>query len=148
MIGTVFLFLYWPSFNAALGEFSSEQQRAIINTLLANSTSVISACLFSRITKKYLDMIIVVNATLAGGVAMGASANLIDYPFCAMIVGFVAGMVAALGFAYMNDFFKKYLKLHDTQGVHFTHGLPGIIGGFVSTISCALAEHNFGSRYD
>lgn len=93
-------------------------------------------------------MIIVVNATLAGGVAMGASANLINYPFCAMIVGFVAGMVSALGFAYLNTFFRKYLKLHDTQGVHFSHGIPGIIGGFVSTISCALASYNFESRYD
>jgi hypothetical protein len=45
---------------------------------------------------------------------MGASAELINYPFCSMIVGFTAGMVATLGFAYMNGFFKKYLKLHDT----------------------------------
>lgn len=116
---------------------------------MANSTSVISACLISRIVKGYkLDMIILVNATLAGGTAMGASANLINYPFCSMIVGFVAGLVAALGYAFLNDCLKSKLKLHDTQGVHFTHGLPGIIGGFVSTISCALAERNFGDRYE
>jgi ammonium transporter Rh len=101
MIGTCFLFLYWPSFNAAMGTFASAQHRAIINTLLANSTSVISACLFSRIAKGgKLDMIIIVNATLAGGAAMGASADLINYPFCSMIVGFVAGGLAAIGFAY------------------------------------------------
>lgn len=93
-------------------------------------------------------MIIVVNATLAGGVAMGASANLINYPFCAMIVGFCGGMVAAIGYAHLNRWFKRYIWLHDSQGVHFTHGIPGIIGGFVSTISCALAERNFGDRYD
>ena len=114
MIGTCFLYLYWPSFNAALGEFGSTQHRAIINTLLANSTSVISACLFSRITKKYLDMIIVVNATLAGGAALGASADLINYPFCSMIIGFICGGLAALGFAYCADFFKNKLRLHDS----------------------------------
>jgi len=59
-------------------------------------------------------MIIVVNATLAGGVAMGASANLINYPFCAMIVGFTAGMVSSLGFAYAQGWCRKYLRLHDT----------------------------------
>jgi ammonium transporter Rh len=59
-------------------------------------------------------MIILLNATLAGGAAMGASADLINYPFCSMIVGFVAGGVAALGFAYANNFFRKYLKLHDS----------------------------------
>jgi ammonium transporter Rh len=114
MIGTTFLYMYWPSFNAVLGEFSSEQQRAIINTLLANSTSCITACMFSRITKKYLDMIVVINATLAGGVAIGASANLVNYPFCAMIIGFVAGMVSSLGYIYMNDFLKSKLRLHDS----------------------------------
>jgi len=79
---------------------------------------------------------------------MGASADLIDYPFCSMIVGFVAGSVAALGFAYAQPFFMKYLKLHDSQGIQYIHGWSGIIGGFVSTISCALAERNFGTRYD
>lgn len=59
-------------------------------------------------------MIIVVNATLAGGAAMGASADLINYPFCSMIVGFVAGSVAALGFAYAQPFLVKYLRIHDS----------------------------------
>ena len=147
MIGTCFLYLYWPSFNAALGEFGSAQHRAVINTLLANSTSVISACLFSRITKKYLDMIIIVNATLAGGAALGASADLINYPFCSMIIGFICGAIAALGFAYVAPFLQRTIKLHDTQGVQYIHGWAGIIGGFVSTISCAFAETNFGDRY-
>jgi ammonium transporter Rh len=120
MIGTLFLFMYFPSFNAAIPSingylsYASHQHRAIINTLLALSTSVVSACLFSRITKKYLDMIIVINATLAGGASMGAAANLVNWPFCAMIVGFVAGMCATFGFSYCAPFFKKYLRLHDS----------------------------------
>lgn len=93
-------------------------------------------------------MIIVVNATLAGGAAMGASADLINYPFCSMIVGFVAGGVAAIGFGVLQPFFMKYLRIHDSQGIQYVHGWGGIIGGFVSTISCALAEGNFGDRYD
>jgi len=140
--------MYWPSFNAALGEFGSQQQRAIINTILSLTTSVIAACLFSRIaSNRYLDMIIVANATLAGGSAMGAAADLINYPFCAMIVGFVTGALASIGFAFINPFMRKYLGLHDSQGVLYSHGLPGIIGGFVSTISAGLAQRNFGDRF-
>lgn len=59
-------------------------------------------------------MIIVVNATLAGGAAMGASADLINYPFCSMIVGFVSGSVAALGYSYCQPFLMKYLRIHDS----------------------------------
>lgn len=79
---------------------------------------------------------------------MGASADLINYPFCAMIVGFVAGSCAALGFGFFNSWARKALRMHDTQGVLYGHGWAGIIGGFTSTISCALAERNFGTRYN
>jgi ammonia channel protein AmtB len=104
--------------------------------------------MFSRLCTKYLDIMVVLNATLAGGAAMGAAGELINYPFCSMIVGFVAGMVACLGYAYINGFLKNYLRLHDTRGVLYGHGLAGIIGGITSVISCALAEKNFGNRYN
>jgi ammonium transporter Rh len=77
MVGTLFLFMYWPSFNAAVGN-GAQQQRVIINTLLSISTSVISACMFSRLVKGKLDIEVVLNATLAGGVAMGSAADLIN----------------------------------------------------------------------
>lgn len=114
MVGTTFLFTLWPSFNAALGTTGSQQQRAIINTVLANTSSCITACLVSRYIKKHLDMIIVVNATLAGGIAIGAAADLINYPFAAMVIGMVAGGVSTLGFFYINPWVKRVLKLHDT----------------------------------
>lgn len=48
----------------------------------------------------------------------------------------------------MNDILRKKLRLHDTKGVLYTHGLPGIIGGIASTISISLADKNFGDRYE
>ena len=59
-------------------------------------------------------MNVLINATLSGGIAIGASCDIINYPFCAMIVGFVAGIVAGGGYVYANKFLRKYLKLHDT----------------------------------
>ena len=50
MVGTVFLWMFWPSFNGALaGDF--QQQRVIVNTVLAISGSCITACAISRIFK-------------------------------------------------------------------------------------------------
>lgn len=66
--------------------------------MLALSTSCITACLFSRLTKKYLDMVVVINATLSGGVAIGSSSNYVNYPFNAMIIGFVAGAISCIGY--------------------------------------------------
>ncbi len=134
MIGTLFLFIYWPSFNAAVGS-GSQQVRAAINTLMSITTSVISACWISRLTMgNKLDMEIVLNATLAGGVVMGASADLIDKPYHSMIAGFVIGAVSALGYAYSNAFLKEKIGLHDTCGVFYLHGIPGLVGGFLSAI--------------
>ena len=74
MVGTIFLWVYWPSFNAAMAT-GAAQQRAAINTLMSISASCITACGVSRITLQRLDMELVMRATLAGGVAIGASAD-------------------------------------------------------------------------
>lgn len=67
----------WPSFNGAFGTVDS-QPRAIVNTLLALTSATMSAFLVSRIVNHEgfkFDMVHIQNATLAGGVAMGASAD-------------------------------------------------------------------------
>jgi ammonium transporter Rh len=51
-----------------------------------------------------LDMEIVLNATLAGGVCTGANADLIVSPYGAMILGTVTGVVSSLGFVYLSPF--------------------------------------------
>lgn len=42
------------------------------------------------------------NSTLAGGVAIGAVADMPIGVFAALIIGFVAGSVSAFGFRFLN----------------------------------------------
>jgi ammonium transporter Rh len=88
-------------------------------------------------------MEVLLNATLAGGVAMGAACDLIVNPGFAMLTGAITGGVSALGFLYGNAFCKEKFNLHDTCGVQFLHGIPGLIGGFTSAIACGAARYNF-----
>lgn len=60
---------------------------------------------------------VVVYGTVAGGAAIGAVANLIAYPFCSMIVGFVAGAAAAFGYIIVAPILAKKIYLHDTFGI-------------------------------
>jgi len=83
------------------------------------------------------------NATLAGGVCMGASCDLIVNPGFAMLVGAIAGTISALGFLYLNALCKEKLNLHDTCGVHFLHGIPGCLGGFTSAVAAGASTYNF-----
>jgi len=50
MVGTLFLFAYWPSFNGAIGGSGAIMQRAIINTYLSIACSVIAAIVISKLT--------------------------------------------------------------------------------------------------
>lgn len=42
------------------------------------------------------------NATLAGGVAVGTSAEMMLTPYGALIVGFISGIVSTVGYVYLT----------------------------------------------
>ncbi|XP_038655391.1 rh blood group, D antigen isoform X1 [Scyliorhinus canicula] len=131
MIGTIFLWMFWPSFNAALLDMNRE--KAIFNTYyaLAACTVAVFATSSQVHDKGKIDMSHIRSATLAGGVAIGLSAPLIPYAYIAMIIGLIAGVISTLGMKYLKGALELYFDLHDTCGVLYTHGLPGIIGGIV-----------------
>lgn len=57
MIGTLFLWLFWPSFNSAVA-IDEGQTRAIVNTLLSISSSCIATFFISSIVGKgHLSMV-------------------------------------------------------------------------------------------
>ncbi len=143
MVGTLFLFLYWPSFNAALA-VGMAQQRSIVNTLMSITGSTLTAVFVSRTILGKIDWEVLLNSTLAGGVMMGAACDLITGPGFAMLAGCIAGACSALGYLKLNKILQSKLGLHDTCGVLYLHGIPGTLGGFVSVICCAAAEFNFG----
>jgi ammonium transporter Rh len=49
MIGTIFLWLYWPSFNAAMTSSTASFTRAVVNTVMSLTGSCITAFYFSFI---------------------------------------------------------------------------------------------------
>nr|KAF6382703.1 hypothetical protein mPipKuh1_009042 [Pipistrellus kuhlii] len=69
------------------------------------------------------------NAVLAGGVAVGAPCHLIPSPWLAMVLGLLAGLISIGGAKSMPVCFNRVLGIHDTCGVHYTFGLPGLLGG-------------------
>ena len=80
------------------------------------------------------------NATLAGGVIIGASSGVLINPGASLIIGCFGGIVASLGYTYLDPIFKNKVGLNDTAGVHNVHGIPGIVGGLVS--AAVIASYN------
>eukprot|EP01117_Protostelium_nocturnum_P013044 TRINITY_DN4839_c0_g1_i1.p1 TRINITY_DN4839_c0_g1~~TRINITY_DN4839_c0_g1_i1.p1 ORF type:complete len:795 (-),score=289.99 TRINITY_DN4839_c0_g1_i1:45-2387(-) len=144
MIGTVFLWMYWPSFNAALGS-GNTQHRAVVNTLLSLTASCVTTFILSQFFRKTkeFNMIDIQNATLAGGVAAGSAADMVLHPAVALLIGIVAGTVSVFGFSRLQSFVEQKFGIHDTCGVLNLHGLPGIIGAIVSVIAAAATGPAF-----
>jgi ammonium transporter Rh len=137
LIGTSFLWVYWPSFVAGAAEPNSDQQqRAIVNTIIALAASTVTtfwATLILGDVKKFRACDIQ-NATLAGGVAIGAVANLNISLFTAALVGAIAGLVSSYGYNVIQPYLEEKWNIHDTCGVHNLHAMPSVIGGIFSVI--------------
>ncbi|XP_020838795.1 RH-like protein isoform X2 [Phascolarctos cinereus] len=130
-LGTLFLWIFWPTFNSALLEYPSEKETAIYNTYYALAVSAVVAMSFSAAAHPHgkISMIHVHRATLAGGVAVGVATNLIHSPWIAMVLGLLAGMISIVGAKCLPGCFNRIIGLHDTCEVHSTFGLPGLLGG-------------------
>eukprot|EP00891_Asterochloris_glomerata_P004350 jgi/Astpho2/4350/Aster-08052 len=146
MIGTIFLWIFWPSFNGALASdpslpASSAQFHCVMNTVLSLIGACLSAFALSAAYHGKLDMVHIQNSTLAGGVAIGSAANMDMAPAAALGVGMVAGTVSVLGFRHISPYLETKVGLRDTCGVHNLHGLPGILGGVVAALILVVAPH-------
>ncbi|NWH48358.1 RHAG protein, partial [Fregata magnificens] len=142
MIGTLFLWLFWPSFNSAIASESFYQINAIVNTYYSLAAcTVVTFALSSLVDQRgKFSMVLIQNATLAGGVAVGTCADLSIHPFAAMCIGSIAGIISVLGFRFLTPLLASKLNIQDTCGVHNLHGLPGILGGIAGIIVTAIKE--------
>ena len=68
-------------------------------------------------------MVDVQNATLSGGVAVGAIADLMIQPYGAFLAGSVTGIISTVGFRKLQGKILGYISLHDTCGVKNLHGM-------------------------
>jgi len=89
--------------------------------------------------EKKFNMVDIQNATLAGGVAVGAIADMVLYPIGALAIGLISGILSVVGYVYVQPFLETKIGLYDTCGVHNLHGMPGVMSGITSAIVAAVA---------
>lgn len=141
MIGTIYLWMFWPSFNSAITAHGDDQHRTAMNTYYSLAACTLATYGMSAITAHdgKLDMVHIQNAALAGGVAAGTAGEMMLTPFGSMIVGFLAGIISVLGYKYLQPILEDKLKIQDTCGVHNLHGMPGVLGAIVGVVTSAVA---------
>jgi ammonium transporter Rh len=130
MIGSMALWIFWPSFCAALVPTEAIPM-TVVNVFLALCGSTLVTYLLSVWIRGKISIADIANAALAGGVAIGATCDHATH-LTALLIGLVAGAISTTGFAVLQDKQKKLLKAVDTCGVTNLHGLPGLFGGLVA----------------
>ncbi|KAM9685714.1 blood group Rh(CE) polypeptide isoform 2-T2 [Trichechus inunguis] len=123
MLGTLFLWIFWPNFNSALLSIENKR-KAVFNTYYALAVSSVTATSVSAAAhpEGKISMTHIHSAVLAGGVAVGASCHLISSPWPAMLVGLLAGLISVGGAKCLPVGFHRMLM------VHYAFGLPGLLG--------------------
>jgi ammonium transporter Rh len=133
MLGSMVLWIFWPSFCSAVVP-SAEMSRTAIATILALCGSTVATYLVSSLLRKgkpsFADM---ANAALAGGVAVGATCNVVA-PGGAFAIGLLAGSLCVVGYVLVQPRLDAALKIVDTCGVHNLHGMPGLLGGLTAAL--------------
>ncbi|NXA30525.1 RHD protein, partial [Ibidorhyncha struthersii] len=138
MLGTVFLWVFWPSFNSVLAV--ANKRKVIYNTYFALAVSAVTAFVLSVLTTKdgKFRMTHIHSAVLAGGVTVGYAACSIEYPWIAMILGLLASVITILGSYCLQRCLNPALKIHDSSGVHSTFGFPAVLGALAQVILLAI----------
>ncbi|XP_056616236.1 rh blood group, D antigen isoform X2 [Triplophysa dalaica] len=133
MLGTLFLWIFWPSFNAAVVYQKWDRGlklSVIYGTYLSLAVSVVVAMTVSMLTssKGKMNMVHVQGSVLSGGVAIGVAMTAVHTPWIAMTIGLCAALLSSLGFRYMKGHMLLAFECHDTCGVLNVHAIPGILG--------------------
>ena len=144
-LGTFFLWVFFPTFNAynPMQTFITQevsyaynmQFLGITNTFWALTSSTILAFWSSMIFKdKRFNIEHILRATLAGGVMIGACAEMFVFPYPALLVGAAAGIISVLSFTFLDPVLEK-CGIYDTVGCFHLFGIPGIFGCIASAIA-------------
>uniref|UniRef100_A0A8C5UIM3 Ammonium transporter AmtB-like domain-containing protein n=1 Tax=Malurus cyaneus samueli TaxID=2593467 RepID=A0A8C5UIM3_9PASS len=146
VLGTVFVWVFWPSFSSILADSKEE---AVLNTYFALAVSAVGAFMLSALTSKdgKFRMTHIHSAVLAGGVTISYTAHSIQQPWIAMILGLLGSVIAILGSHCSQRCFNPALKLQDTSGVHFTFGLPAVLGA-VAAVVLSVAEEGIETQWN
>jgi ammonium transporter Rh len=142
LIGSMVLWIFWPSFTSAL---VAPEQVVItaINTVFALCGATLATYVFTRILRGKIEIEDIANASLAGGVAIGSACNLVT-PGAAMLIGVLAGTLSTFGYAVIAPKVERLIKGTDTCGVHNLHGMPGILGGLTGVFFAGNAGIQLG----
>jgi len=133
LLGSMVLWVFWPSFCAAMVPVADVPHTAV-NVILALCGATLATYVAAMVLRRMVAPADIANATLAGGVSIGALCARPDFFAGSFIIGLAAGALSTFGFVVLQPRVQAWLKKTDTCGVMYLHGLPGLLGGLAAVV--------------
>jgi ammonium transporter Rh len=130
LLGSMVLWVFWPSFCSALVP-AQDVPHTAINVILALCGATLATYVAGMILRRNISPADIANATLAGGVSIGALCARPDFFAGSFVIGLAAGALSTLGFAVLQSRLQAVLRKTDTCGVLYLHGLAALV--FIAT---------------
>jgi ammonium transporter Rh len=132
MLGSMILWIFWPSFCSAIVP-EAQFAQTVVNVVLALCGATLATYIVGVLIRKKVAIADIANASLAGGVAIGATCDIVG-PTGAFVIGLLAGTLCVVGYTIIQPRIQAAFKTVDTCGVHNLHGMPGLLGGLVGIV--------------
>ncbi|KAG7332158.1 hypothetical protein KOW79_003992 [Hemibagrus wyckioides] len=144
-LGVTFM-LYRPDLNDGHPKEITSYNSDMLSVLGLSASTITAFALSAMLSKNgKLNMADVQNVTLAGGVTVGASVDMMISPVAAYVLGMMGGIACMLGYKYLSPFLARRLHVQDQCGIHNLHGLTGLISTLAAICAILLAsEETYG----
>ena len=142
LFGVLILIAYWPSFNISLIKNEIDKYKGVINTYLAILGSIVGTfCISPFCNLGKIKIKDILNSSFCGGIIVAGCCHIIEQFWASIIIGVISGGITT----YLSNNLSDRLKrkgYHDTSDIIYYHGIPGFLGGIITTIFVGNLDEN------
>ena len=146
-IGVLFLCCYFPSFNSGLALDNKARYRASINTYFSIAGSIVGSFIASAFLNKgriFFEHLLF--GSFSGGVIISGCCSVCLFHWAALIIGLLCGIIVVILLSQLKASFTKW-QFHDIYNIICIHGVPGILGTFISSMMIGDFKNRLEDEY-
>ena len=147
-VGVLFILNYLPSFNSGLALSDDGRYRAAINTYFSIIGSIVMSFIITGFiyNGKFIYEYILFGS-FSGGIIISTCCSVCLDHWAALLIGMLCGLICIILFKYLNELFLE-LGYYDIYNIIIVHGIPGILGAFISSMFISDLNHRVDNYYN
>ena len=147
-VGVLFILNYLPSFNSCLALSDDGRYRAAINTYFSIIGSIVMSFIITGFiyNGKFIYEYILFGS-FSGGIIISTCCSVCLDHWAALLIGMLCGLICIILFKYLNELFLE-LGYYDIYNIIIVHGIPGILGAFISSMFLSDLDHRVDNYYN